>query len=491
MSINDLIRGLAELDEACDDYDEAQDFYEGEVHEVFASPRIRRLIASTGQDYKFNLAKKAVDAVVNRIKLAGVSVPGNDAATSEIALISEANDMRNQVPNVHLRTSEYGDGYLQVWLVDGEEDSRSPSGVEAPDAELTAAGIEITYCSPKSARILYDEKTGRQKICAIFRWVIGSGPDTQTRVDVYYSDVIEEWVTKRGTNGSRAEDWVPHISTYDEVLAEGDLVESSEPVWPLPNPLGEIPFFHFRNATPYGRPEHKDAYGPQNAVNKLLITQMTTTDDQGWPQRYGLLAKDAALDRNGDSPDLDDDLDFDSSTTTATGAQSSTIRNAPGSMQLLEGLESIGEFNAADPKVFTDPAELYINLMAVTTDTPMHEMRPSADQPSGESRRMAEGPLVMKVRNRIDMYTATWQELWKFVLKLRGFNVDTIDVQFAPVFIAMDATWWEIAEKKAALGVPQRQLLLESGYTPAQLDAWGITETENTPAPAPAPAGDE
>src|SRR3546814_17791675 len=54
------------------------------------------------------------------------------------------------------------------------------------------------------------------------------------------------------------------------------------------NETGEIPFFHFRTARPYGRPEHKKAYGPQDALTKLVTTMMSTSAFAAFPQTWAL-----------------------------------------------------------------------------------------------------------------------------------------------------------------------------------------------------------
>src|SRR3546814_18417719 len=67
------------------------------------------------------------------------------------------------------------------------------------------------------------------------------------------------------------------------------------------NETGEIPFFHFRTARPYGRPEHNKAYGPQDALTKLDTNMMSNSDFANFPQR-------GALQETGTT--TDDDLDW-------------------------------------------------------------------------------------------------------------------------------------------------------------------------------------
>jgi hypothetical protein len=456
MSVEDLLYGLAELDEATDDYAEAARYYEGRAEEFFSSTRIRRLVAATGERYKFNLAKTPVNVLANRVQLAAVSVAADVTATDRIAEIRAGNDMDNVEPEIHLRTFEFGDAYAMVWPVEDDDPDTSA------DDELAAVGVQVVYHSPLCVRVVYDPEHQQRKAYAVKRWRL---EDKRWRVDVYYPDTIERWVSTSPTATDVASGWVEWFDPEDP---DGE--------WPLVNPTGAVPFFHFRTALPYGVPEHRDAYGPQDAINKMLITQLTTSDSHGWPQRYALTDKGAELDQAGDDPDWDDDEDADDDIQ-VQGGVGSGLRTGPGTLLALNGMRGVGQFDAADPAVFTDPVSLYVNLMAQTTSTPAYEFDMSAEKPSGESRRLADAPLSAKVGNRQRLLTGTWRELWVYALSLVGVTVSDVDIRWAPQPAIQDADWWNVAAQKRGMGIPQRQICLEAGYSAEQLDAWGITET--------------
>ena len=75
----------------------------------------------------------------------------------------------------------------------------------------------------------------------------------------------------------------------------------------MPNPYGLQPIHHLQTTDDecYGVPEHANAYGPQNAINKLVATLMSTTDAQGFKSRYAL-QKSGTIDENSYA-DPDDD----------------------------------------------------------------------------------------------------------------------------------------------------------------------------------------
>ena len=70
---------------------------------------------------------------------------------------------------------------------------------------------------------------------------------------------IEKWRTKPGTTGKNAVDWEAHFD------------DPADP-WPLVNPYGQVPVFHFRTDEPYGHPEHEGFYGPQDLIHKLAVS---------------------------------------------------------------------------------------------------------------------------------------------------------------------------------------------------------------------------
>lgn len=464
MPVADLLYGWSELEAALPAYLEAEAMHEGQVDEVFASQVVRRELAATGEAYKFNLIKTPVEVRSARCELSAVKVPGNDAATDAISAVWKANDMAVYYPELIKGSLVFGDYYLMVWPVDEEPD-------ETSDDTLIRSGVELTTRNPKHTRVIYDPENQRKKWFAIQRWLVPSTtPNVETwRVELFYADSVERYISVEGQDLMRSEGWMEY-----EDPERGQLALE-------PHDFGEVPFFHHRTAVPYGRPVHVDGYGAQNAINKMLITQITTTDSHGFPQRYGLLDKDAVLDEANDSPDWVDDTEASSYQTEGLdgrGGQGGPMRSGPGTMQTWAGMSAVGQFEAADPKVFTDPAELYIRLMAQVTNTPLHYFDPSGDVPSGESLKVAEAPLVKDIEWLQLLQGGAVQEEWLFVLRLLGVKVEDIDVRWAAVQSATGLSDWQTAQAKIDAGVPTDQVLMEAGYEPEQVARWLDSDAE-------------
>ncbi|KND38473.1 phage portal protein [Streptomyces acidiscabies] len=448
---SDLIHAVTEIREAFDDYQIAEDYFEGNVPEIFCNPKIRKLIQKTGEEYRFNFAKTPVNAVANRLVINAVTVRGNAAQTHVLQeQVWDPNSLTLLSAKWNLRALEYGDSYVFVW--DGVEDGT----------------VQIIYNSPKNTRIFYDAETGQIPQYAGKLWQEKTADQPVWRCTLYYADRIERYVTKPGLEPEEEASWEPFTRT---LTSEGD------PVWPEVNPYGRLPVFHLRTDMPYGRPEHKDAYGPQNAITKQIATQLSTTDFQGFRQRYALMDPDiVGGERDDDSVDWGDG---DATSTDAKGIKSK-LTAGPGQVWELHGAKNVGEFTPADPDNFLDPADKYLRYMAQTTDTPLHFFDPGGDQPSGESRLIADATLTKKVEDRQAALSTPWADIFEFALLILGVKGATVDIRWKPAQAVLDKEGWEVVQLKIAAGVPKRQALMEAGYTAEQLDAWGITDESVT-----------
>lgn len=470
--MDDLMTGLRELGSAYDGYMRAQSYYEGNPEEFFSNPKLARLLGEMGERYRINMARKVVNVVAKRLRVNSFTVPDNDAATQMIEEIAAANDLELHGPSFARRALEYGDSYAMVWpfypdggeLPDDDGDELDHELDDQVDDAQARELVEITYNDPLHMRMVYDDEHPNRKAYAIKRWWVSThdanGAEvTRVRANLYYADRIERYQTKAGTKGKAPEEW----ETFSE---------------PIENPWGEIPVFHFRTDAPYGRPEHLDAYGPQDALNKLFVTQMATTDSHGFPQRYGLVDPEAVLDQNNDDADWEDDADPVTNETDRAD-QRGGLRGGPGTMLSLTGIKEAGQWDAADPKVFIDPFSLYVRAMGAVTDTPVHYFDPTGgEKPSGESLRAEDAPLDDKVAERKTWIGATWKELWIFVLKMRGVEVETVEINWRPAAVLADSDGWAVVAAKQAAGVPERQTLLEAGYTADQVDEWTNADEE-------------
>lgn len=467
----DLLEGVNALEAAREGYLQAATYFRGTPAERFASTHIERLVRGSGP-YRFRLAHRPVLAMANRCRIAAIT-SDRDEATAAIDRLRQANDMQIQEGFIHRETFLYGDAYALVWPVTEEEDaSPAPDGeqVDIPvDSELLDTGVEITYQSPLSCRVMYSGQDGRRVRFAIRRWretdALGQN---FWRAELWYPgdpSRLENWITLPDAPGKTPEEWVE----YAEDL-QGQPVPATPDNWPIVHDWG-VPIKHARTDLPYGRPEHIDAYGPQDAINKMLITQVSGVEAYSWPDRYRLIDDAAVLDQTRDAVDWQDDED-------APQADQPVRRAGAGGAGGIEheytGTKAVGQFNVPDPRPLGDSVELYMRLMSGSTSTPLSEFNPEAygGGLSGEARKEADKPTRDREQDRKLYLEGFWREVWTLALQMAGVESGSITVQWAPGEVNTDPDWWQTAQTRLAMGIPLRQILLEANYLPDEIDEW-------------------
>lgn len=485
----DLEEALESLHDALPEYDKAEAYYEGTVKEKFLNKAVQALLTGSDTDFNVNLAGRVVDAVQDRMEIAavtaepvddgededepdedesdnvspsasgmlGVEQPEEEEMSEEEKILDEAvsriwrdNEMDIEAPEVHQKMLEYGDAYLFVGLCDDEDEDEDK--------------VDLFFNSPKNVRVLYEDENPRKKRLSIKRWEVGPKNNKRIRLNLYYREGTYKFISKGSSDRAGAADF--------EVFVD----DSTDEMGYVPNESGEIPFFHFRTARPYGRPEHRKAYGAQDALTKIITNMMSTSDFAAFPQRW-------ALQETGTT--TDDDLDWDEGDGGATADTKnpsdlqSQLISGPGRIWPLRNMKAVGQFTAADVSQFLQPLDKFTGLMAAVTATPVSyflvTLGAQATAISGESQRKGESPFISKVNARQLSAEATWQDAVGYGLRLIGLEAE-VKVRWAPTQIVSGKEGWEgvLAQQKA--GVPVRQTLLEAGYTEAEVTSWGYTE---------------
>lgn len=397
-------------------YNRAETYYQGTQPEVFLNQRWFKLFQKNQSDFRFNFSKTVVDAVLNRLEIDQIET-NTEQADTYFAELLEQPDIKLDINEIHRNTLIYGDAYAIVW----------------PDE---TGKVTIDYNSPLTTVIIYDQENPRKKLYAAKMWQYADYNTKKINLNLYYPDRIEKYegygeIENMGT---------PQGANFT-------LIET------IKNPWNEIPVFHFRTHKPYGRPEHADAFGPQDAINKLINTHMLTVDYQGAPQRY-------ALSTGGNSSEFDDFSEDDTARENI-----GSLKNGPGELWYLQGVSQVGQFAAADPKTFTEPVVEFVNQMAAITSTPTHYFMRGSYIPSGQALRVSEAPLTKKVENRQMAFESTWKDLFSFLLKIENISA-TLDIDWKPAETVDAVDNWDVAVRKKSVGMPLEQILLELGYDP-------------------------
>lgn len=492
----DLMGARDAINNAQEQYGKAAAFYDGEVGEVFATLQVKQLLAKAGiaEVENFNYAAVPVDVVADRLQIAAIHASAGTEATDETTLpggvetdehrdvvgekakeligqIQKRNQLGAESKGLHRLASQFGDVYLFCWPVtedDGETDDAADSEPDRVGSGRVVA-VDALVNDPRTCRVFYDPQNPLVKSHAAKYWCEpdprSDAVDERHRITLYYPDRVEKWCTRVGGRPDNAADWQPFTG-------DGEVEQD----WSLPNPTGVVPFYHFRNDRPYGKPEHLRAYGPQRMVNKLIGAHAVTIDYQSFPQRYALLDPKAdQLLSNRIDPDFPEDDDDDPE---APGAHSGDLRADPAAVWRIPGVSSMGQFQPADPGIFITPMDRYVRAMAELTATPLHRFGSAfAAAPSGESLRVAEGPTTSKIEDRQEAYGEVWSEFYEFALHLLGLDDITVTVRWKPAETATGTEDWTTLGLKIANGVPVKHALMEAGYPEDTVEEWLADES--------------
>lgn len=416
-------------------YQQAENYYNGTVPEFFASRSVAKELEKLGDPNRVNFAATPVNAVANRLEVTGVATI-SEPARIVVDQVWQQNNLELELTQLINRTLVFGSAYLICW----------------PDSDGTT---QIYYNSPLSMVMLYEPENPRQPKGAAKLWSVTVDGKPRTRVNLYYSDRIEKYLStsERLPMTVKDTDFEPFID------------EQTDETGSVANPFGQIPVFHFTTGVDqYGRPEHINAYGPQDMITKMLVSQMASVEHYGFPTRWML--RDANSVSNPVS-DVDDDAD-------------DVLDSAPGQVWDLAGITKVGQFDAAKPDTYIAPYREYVRAMAAVTDTPLHYFENTHTNVSGESLRAAEAPLVKKVRTRQLAIGHTLRQMFVFVLKMNNIAED-VQIQWRQIESIDTKEQWEIAYKKLQAGLPVEQILLEQGYDTELVAQWkkdGLLQTE-------------
>lgn len=450
----DLMVALDSIIDALPAYRRAERMADGKFDEYSPTPEIDDLLKEYSRYYMFELAAIVIRTLNNRIKLASISV--GDSLQEAFDTVWKVNLFQSWYRQLQYETLKYGDYYVEVWPVAGDL---------TPDGEaVTVDTVTLTLKNPKSTRMIYDPIDQRTALYVVSRWKEGK----RWYADLTYPERVEHWRTLAdNTEGNDPKDWQRYEPEIRVATTDGYALESVPDV--ETHDLG-IPVIHFRTELPYGVPVHKSAYGPQNAIAKMLVTLVATLDQQGWPTRVALVDPVAVLDQNSDSPDWPDDTNSTNEQIKAT--PSSSLRSGPGMLQVLTGIKNVLSLDAADPTIFTGPAESMMDMLSVISGTPLYALKPGGEQPSGRARELADAPLKAKEEATKELLEVSLESLAKQILAMLNKESSEIEIQWAPSVMASGVDDWTEVDAKVKSGVPISVALEEAGYDSDTVTGW-------------------
>jgi hypothetical protein len=434
-------------------YAKTERYYRGEHDLAFATEKFANTFGTLFREFAMNLCPAICDAVRDKLRITGFSVNAGPAMSAErveavppqaavqagslrsdssslrsdggslrsdVGRIWFRNRMQQRAGEIHKEALKNGDAYAIVWF--------DPNG-EVTIYPQRAANVVVTYDEERPGSILWAAKYWRTN-------------DKRTRLNIFYPDRIERFVTKRESEGALSD-------AKDFSLVSGLSSPVSTPEL-IANPFGTVPVFHFANNADvgcHGLSELAAAIPIQDGLNKSILDMLVAMEFSAFRQRWV-----AGIEVDNDPDTGEAKQPFKS------GVDQLWVSSDPGT--------TFGDFNTSNLDQFLKVKDSFRVDMASVTGTPLHYfLQTSRGFASGEALKQNETRFLAKVGDRQVSFGQTWAELMSFALRLAGHGdgVELITNWEDPSPMTEKDILENILLKKQ-IGVSTDQLLRETGY---------------------------
>ncbi|MBK7932378.1 MAG: phage portal protein [Acidobacteria bacterium] len=438
-------------------YARSERYYGGNHDLAFATDKFRNAFGSLFREFALNLCPAVCEAVRDKLRVVGFGVDGISAGgemqaagvRSDANRIWNANRMRIRAGEVHREVLICADAYMIVW----------------PDA----AGNAVMYPNGAgSVTVTYDDEQPGTIARAAKYW---RGVDKRIRLNLFYPDSIEKYVSKETSEGSLfdAAEFVPFVEKerttpsaqsggHPSFVRRGaSEPEIGNPQSAIRNPYGIVPVFHFANNAgigAFGRSELEAAIPIQDGLNKSMLDMLVAMEYSAFRQRWAA-GIEVEVDNNGKVvPPFTAGIDH---------------------LWISQNADAtFGDFATANLEQFLKVKDSFRGDIASVTGTPLHYFMQSQTRntASGEALRKAETRFIAKVRDRQESFGQIWADAMQFALTIegKGSGVQLITDWEDPAPMS-DKEFLENILLKKQIGLPVEQALIEAGYGEADVKA--------------------
>lgn len=465
MSLSDLKQASFEIDQNQPNCARASAYYEGTNESQFLSELFDKFLASRDFAGTLNYASIPVDAVADRLQLLAIKGP-DDTTTELISQLWTSNKMPLRFGQFILDTLKYGEHFMSIWP---DEITDEPEDTDHFEAWLASTPVnhraKIMFADAATTRAFYDD--GGELIYIARQWQqLDAEGQEIVRHNLYYNDTIEKYWWYAKDKVETAKEW------YDEGQDMND--------WPMENPFGRPPIFHFSTSFPHGTPEHRSLYGVQDALNKIFQTHIASIEFLGFPIVYTLMDETNA---SGTADFEYGPIDDGDAATDATG-----LKNNPGEVWALRA-KSVGQLEPAGSTNFIESLKQYKEIASEISGLPARLFSSTDGQhPGADAVNAADAVLRQRVADRQSIIGEALRLAISFALLL-AFNVkvapEDISVLWKPQKIELDEGVIMALQFKMSLGVPASQILSELGYSEEEVRLFASTKTPTVAPPNP------
>lgn len=405
------------------------DYDEGRHRLLFATEKYRNTFGDLFREFADNMCDDVLDAISDRLQI--------DAWTSDDKTLAQvASDLwvatkgEARTGAVHRSSYREGDGWLAV-----QENEKGQARVFKQDPRQ----MVIRYST--------DDPDEPEVVAKVWKDV----RHRRWRVNLWYAEgLVEKW----GSKGLGANGGIPKAQAF-HLLPPGDpgLREDEQ----AQDDLDRIPVYHFPNGEPgrYGRSLLAGVIPLQDALNKAICDMLVAMEYHAYPQRW---ATGVQVERD------------------EHGRERSPFQAGEGRVWRSGNKDArLGQFDPAEMTGFLDVQDALKISVARKGLLPPHQVTlrsQSSTPPTGIALLVAEGRTIKFTLDRQRDYGDQHRRWMAHALSIQlGTEVDPQDLNlsWAPPETRDEKALLEMLTMKRDLGVPDRQIMLEMGYTPDEV----------------------
>jgi hypothetical protein len=402
------------------------DYYEGLHPLPHATLDQRHRFREFLRESRTNWCELVVDAVADRLEVAGFRFGKSDTPADDVWDIWQANHLDAESGLVMRDALVAGTNYVSVW---GDD---SPSKVT------------IVPEDPRECIVAYEPGSRRRRVAALKRWF--DPVRKMSFANVYLPATVHRYEAdgdRLSASAGSAVSWRPR--------------RDGEPI--IDNPSGVVPIVEFRprpRSIGPGRSELEGILSIQNRINRTVFSRMVTTEYSAFRQRWAT-GLEVPKDPNTGRP------------VEPFEAAVSRVWTTPNDRGRF------GEFSETDLSGYLKVIEGDVNALAAISRTPPHYLLGALVNISGDALKAAEAGLVKKASTRRGFLTESWEEVMRVALAFRGdkrANDLSSEVLWASPEIRTEGELVDSLLKMDSLGVPRPELWRRWGATETEIARW-------------------